>query len=139
MAAFLWAQIEEAERITRERLAMWGRYHDMLAPLERQGLLRRPVVPGDCQHNGHMYYILLQSPTWRQKVLAGLKENGIHAVFHYVPLHSSPAGERYGRAHGDLSLTTSLSQRLVRLPMWLGLSEGQQLRICEVLTAILGG
>jgi len=139
IAAFLWAQIEEAERITRERLAMWGRYHDMLAPLERQGLLRRPVVPGDCQHNGHMYYILLQSPTWRQKVLAGLKENGIHAVFHYVPLHSSPAGERYGRAHGDLSLTTSLSQRLVRLPMWLGLSEGQQLRICEVLTAILGG
>jgi len=136
-AAFLWAQIEEADRITRERLAIWDRYHEMLAPLEQQGLLRRPIVPGDCQHNGHMYYILLQSPAWRQKVLAGLKENGINAVFHYVPLHSSPAGERYGRAHGDLSLTTSLSQRLVRLPMWLGLSEVQQQRICEVLVAIL--
>jgi dTDP-4-amino-4,6-dideoxygalactose transaminase len=136
-AAFLWAQIEEAERITRERLAIWDRYHEMLAPLEQKGLLRRPIVPGDCQHNGHMYYILLPSPTSRQKVLAGLKENGIHAVFHYVPLHSSPAGERYGRAHGDLSLTTSLSQRLARLPMWLGLSEAQQQRICEVLTTIL--
>jgi dTDP-4-amino-4,6-dideoxygalactose transaminase len=136
-AAFLWAQFEEAERITRGRLAIWDRYHEMLAALEQQGLLRRPIVPGDCQHNGHMYYILLQSPTWRRKVLAGLKENGIHAVFHYVPLHSSPAGERYGRAHGDLSLTTSLSERLVRLPMWLGLSEIQQQRICEVLTAIL--
>ena len=136
-AAFLWAQLEEAERITRERLTIWQRYHEMLAPLERQGLLRRPIVPGDCRHNGHMYYILLQSPSARQEVLAGLKANDINAVFHYVPLHSSPAGQRFGRAHGDLSLTTSLSERLVRLPMWLGLSETQQQRLCEVLTAIL--
>jgi dTDP-4-amino-4,6-dideoxygalactose transaminase len=136
-AAFLWAQLEEAERITRERLTIWQRYHEMLAPLEQQGLLRRPIVPADCQHNGHMYYILLQSQTTRQKVLDGLKENRIGAVFHYVPLHSSPAGLRFGRVHGDLSLTTSLSQRLVRLPMWLGLSEVNQQRVCEVLTAIL--
>ena len=136
-AAFLWAQLEEAEHITRERLTIWQRYHEMLAPLERQGLLRRPIVPADCRHNGHMYYILLQSPSARQKVLAGLKANDINAVFHYVPLHSSPAGQRFGRAHGDLSLTTSLSERLVRLPMWMGLSETQQQRLCEVLTAIL--
>jgi dTDP-4-amino-4,6-dideoxygalactose transaminase len=136
-AAFLWAQLEQAKRITGERLALWQRYHEMLAPLERQGLLRRPIVPADCRHNGHMYYILLQSETDRAKVLAGLKENGIGAVFHYVPLHSSPAGLRFGRAHGDLSRTTSLSQRLVRLPMWLGLSEAQQQRVCETLTAIL--
>ena len=136
-AAFLWAQFEEAQRITAERLTIWQRYHEMLAPLENQGLLRRPIVPADCQHNGHMYYILVPSEAERRGVLEGLKENGIGAVFHYVPLHSSPAGLRFGRAHGDLSLTTSLSQRLLRLPMWLGLSEPQQQRVCEVLTAIL--
>jgi dTDP-4-amino-4,6-dideoxygalactose transaminase len=136
-AAFLWAQFEEAQRITAERLAIWQRYHEMLAPLESQGLLRRPIVPADCQHNGHMYYILVQSQAERHRVLEGLKGNGIDAVFHYVPLHSSPAGLRLGRAHGNLSLTTSLSQRLIRLPMWLELSELQQHRVCEVLTAIL--
>jgi dTDP-4-amino-4,6-dideoxygalactose transaminase len=136
-AAFLWAQFEQARRITAERLAIWQRYHEMLAPFESQGLLRRPIVPADCQHNGHMYYILVPSEAERRRVLEGLKENGIGAVFHYVPLHSSPAGLRFGRAHGDLSLTTSLSQRLLRLPMWLGLSEVQQQRVCEVLTAIL--
>ena len=136
-AAFLWAQLEQAQRITGERLALWQSYHEMLAPLEQQGLLRRPIVPADCRHNGHMYYILLRSEADRQKVLAGLKQNAIGAVFHYVPLHSSPAGLRFGRAHGDLSRTTSLSQRLVRLPMWLGLSEVQQQRVCETLTAIL--
>jgi len=136
-AAFLWAQIEQAERITSERLAIWRRYHEMLAPLEQKGLLRRPIVPADCQHNGHMYYILLQAGTDRQKVLDGLKEKEVHAVFHYVPLHSSPAGLRFGRAHGNLSLTTSLSQRLIRLPMWLGLNDVQQQRVCDALTAIL--
>jgi dTDP-4-amino-4,6-dideoxygalactose transaminase len=136
-AAFLWAQLEQARRITCERLAIWQRYHEMLAPLEQHGLLRRPIVPADCQHNGHMYYILLKSENDRSKVLDGLKENGIYAVFHYVPLHSSPAGRRFGRAHGELSITTSLSQRLVRLPMWIGLNEAQQQRICDVLQGIV--
>ncbi|ANW00565.1 dTDP-4-amino-4,6-dideoxygalactose transaminase [Bradyrhizobium icense] len=136
-AAFLWAQLEEAQRITSERMAVWHRYHQMLEPLERQGLLRRPIVPADCQHNAHMYYVLLASEIDRQLVLDGLKQNGIGAVFHYVPLHSSPAGRRYGRAHGELALTTSLSQRLVRLPMWFGLSESQQQRVCETLTALV--
>jgi dTDP-4-amino-4,6-dideoxygalactose transaminase len=136
-AAFLWAQLEQAQRITSERLAIWRRYHDLLEPLEQRGLLRRPIVPADCQHNGHMYYILLAPEIDRQQVLGGLKQNGIGAVFHYVPLHSSPAGTRYGRAHGDLALTTSLSQRLVRLPMWFGLSETQQQRVSDVLAALL--
>jgi dTDP-4-amino-4,6-dideoxygalactose transaminase len=136
-AAFLWAQLEEVQSITRERLSVWGRYHEMLAPLEQRGLLRRPIVPADCQHNGHLYYILLRSGQHRQKVLDGLKAHGIGAVFHYVPLHSSPAGKRFGRAHGDLPLTTALSGRLVRLPMWFGLQQVQQEQICEVLTAIL--
>jgi dTDP-4-amino-4,6-dideoxygalactose transaminase len=136
-AAFLWAQFEEAERISAERMAVWRRYHEMLAPLEQQGLLRRPIVPADCQHNGHLYYILLQPGIDRQQVLDAFKQNKIGAVFHYVPLHSSPAGMRFGRAHGDLPLTTSLSQRLIRLPLWLGLSEAQQQRVCEVLSAAL--
>jgi dTDP-4-amino-4,6-dideoxygalactose transaminase len=137
IAAYLWAQLEEAERITRERIAIWQRYHVMLEELEQRGLLRRPIVPADCQHNGHMYYVLLASGFDRQAVLRELKNNGIHAVFHYVPLHSSPAGRRFGRTHGDLSLTTALSERLIRLPMWIGLKEIQQQRVCDVLGAIL--
>lgn len=137
-AAFLWAQLEEAQRITRERLSVWGRYHEMLAPLEQEGLLRRPIVPADCQHNGHMYYVLLSPEHDRQIVLDHLKANGIHAVFHYIPLHSSPAGLRFGRAHGELPLTVSLSRRLIRLPMWIGLNENQQQRVCDVLGTALG-
>jgi dTDP-4-amino-4,6-dideoxygalactose transaminase len=136
-AAFLWAQLEEAEHITRERLVIWQRYHELLAPLEQQGLFRRPIVPPDCQHNWHMYHILLAPEIDRQQVLDELKRNNIHAVFHYVPLHSSPAGIRFGRCHGDLSLTTSLSQRLIRLPMWLGLAEAQQQRVVDVLSMSL--
>jgi dTDP-4-amino-4,6-dideoxygalactose transaminase len=94
-------------------------------------------VPADCQHNGHLFYILLSPGINRQAVLDNLKRNGINAVFHYVPLHSSPAGLRFGRAHGDLSLTTSLSERLIRLPIWIGLSESQQQRVCDVLGTIL--
>jgi dTDP-4-amino-4,6-dideoxygalactose transaminase len=137
IAAFLWAQLEEAERITRERLSIWQRYHERLAPLEQQGLLRRPIVPADCQHNGHLYYVLLPPGLDRQAVLNDLKESGINAVFHYVPLHSSPAGLRFGRAQGELPLTTSLSQRLIRLPIWIGLTENQQQRVCDVLGAVI--
>jgi len=136
-AAFLWAQLEQAERITAERVAIWRRYHEMLAPLEQRGVLRRPVIPPDCQHNGHIYYILLETAEDRAHVLAELNRGGINAVFHYVPLHSSPAGMRFGRCAGELKLTTSQSERLIRLPMWLGLSEVQQQRVCEVLRAIL--
>ncbi len=137
IAAFLWAQLEQAERITRERLAIWHRYHALLEPLEQQGLLRRPIIPDDCQHNGHIYHILLPSGTDRQRALRELKQQGIGAVFHYVPLHSSPAGRRFGRAHGDLALTTSLSERLIRLPMWLGLQEAQQRRVRDALATVL--
>jgi dTDP-4-amino-4,6-dideoxygalactose transaminase len=136
-AAFLWAQLEEAGRISKERLTVWQRYHERLAPLEQEGLLRRPIVPTECQHNGHLYYVLLSSERDREVVLDHLKTNGINAVFHYIPLHSSPAGLRFGRAHGDLPLTTSLSQSLIRLPIWIGLSENQQHRVCEVLGAAL--
>jgi dTDP-4-amino-4,6-dideoxygalactose transaminase len=137
-AAYLWAQFEDAAHITRERIAAWNRYHTMLAPIEQRGLLRRPVVPAHCNHNGHLYYVLLPGEVDRGMVLGKLREVDIHAVFHYVPLHSAPAGRKYGRAHGDLPLTTELSERLIRLPLWIGLKESQQQRICDTLGAILG-
>jgi dTDP-4-amino-4,6-dideoxygalactose transaminase len=136
IAAFLWAQLEEADRITENRLDSWKRYHELLEPLEVKGVLRRPIAPGDCQHNAHMYYVLLAPDIDRQKVLAEFKRNEILSVFHYVPLHSSPAGVRYGRAHGELRVTLHQSERLIRLPLWVGLSAEQQHRVVEVLSNI---
>jgi dTDP-4-amino-4,6-dideoxygalactose transaminase len=132
-AAFLQAQLEQAREITQGRLAIWDRYHDLLAPLEQAGFIQRPVVPDGCEHNAHMYYIILAPEFDRQGVLDEFRRQQIGAVFHYVPLHSAPAGIRVGRAHGELQATTSLSRRLVRLPMWLGLGESQQQRVVEVL------
>ena len=133
IAAFLWAQLEEADRITKERLASWQRYHELLEPLEAKGILRRPIVPQECSHNAHMYYVLLAPEIERQKVLDEFKRNDIWSVFHYVPLHSSPAGMRYGRTHGGLGVTNRQSERLVRLPLWIGLSTEQQDRVVNVL------
>ncbi|MBZ9784467.1 dTDP-4-amino-4,6-dideoxygalactose transaminase [Pseudomonas sp. REP124] len=135
IAAFLWAQLEEAKNITSQRLASWDHYHRLLAFAETQGVLRRPIIPTECQHNAHMYYVLLNPETDRQAVLSKLKERAIDAVFHYVPLHSSPAGQRYGRAHGSLTITDRQSECLIRLPLWVGLSELQQDRIAECLLA----
>ena len=133
IAAFLWAQLEEADAITKDRLDSWERYHRLLAPLEADGLIRRPIIPDDCQHNAHMYYVLLAPGIDRQHVLDEFKRNEISSVFHYVPLHSSPAGRRFGRQHGDLGITDRQSDRLVRLPLWVGLSAEQQDRVIHVL------
>ncbi len=132
-AAFLWAQLEEADRITQKRLAIWQRYHEFLEPLESNGTIRRPIVPDGCQHNAHMYYVLLAPEIDRRKVLDEFKRNDIYPVFHYVPLHSSPAGQRYGRAHGSLTVTIDQSERLIRLPLWVGLTEQQQQKIVDLL------
>jgi len=123
VAAFLVAQLDDAREITRRRLAVWARYHEWAARWEHEGLLRRPVVPGDCTHNAHMYYLLLPTAAARDAFIAQLTAKGIGALFHYIPLHSSPAGLRYGRAHGDLGVTTSSSERLVRMPLWTGVEE----------------
>lgn len=133
IAAFLWAQLEEAERITQNRLASWQNYHNMLSPLEAQGLIRRPVIPESCQHNAHMYYVLLSPEIDRQLLLDRFKQNEINSVFHYVPLHSSPAGKRYGKMHGELKVTNQHAERLVRLPMWVGIDEMQQCKVVDVL------
>ncbi|QET02607.1 dTDP-4-amino-4,6-dideoxygalactose transaminase [Cupriavidus pauculus] len=137
IAAFLWAQLEQAEAITRKRLDIWDRYHAMVAPLEASGYLRRPIVPAECVHNAHMYYVLLDPRIDRQRVLSALKAANINCVFHYVPLHSSPAGERFGRVHGSLDMTVRQSERLVRLPLWVGLTEEEQRRVVNVLEAAL--
>lgn len=137
VAAFLWAQFEEAERITRIRLDLWNRYHESFESLEQRGLLRRPIIPQGCPHNAHMYYVLLAPSADREEVLARLTSEGIGAVFHYVPLHDSPAGRRYGRTNGNLTVTNDVASRLIRLPMWVGLQEVDQSRVVEALTRIL--
>ncbi|NKK61373.1 dTDP-4-amino-4,6-dideoxygalactose transaminase [Rhizobium leguminosarum bv. viciae] len=126
IAAFLWAQLEEATRITNRRLASWNWYHEALAPQEFRGALRRPFVPHNCSHNAHMYYVLLDPEVERDVVLQQLRQRNIGAVFHYVPLHSAPAGRRYGRVCGSMEVTDAASSRLVRLPLWAGLTEQQQ-------------
>jgi dTDP-4-amino-4,6-dideoxygalactose transaminase len=123
IGAFLWAQMEEAEAITDRRLQMWETYHQSLAPFEKMGRIRRPIVPVECRHNAHMYYILLPDLRHRTEFIARLKENDIGAVFHYVPLHDSPMGIKYCRSAGELPVTREMSDRLVRLPLWLGLEE----------------
>lgn len=122
-AAFLAAQVEQAAEITRRRLAIWDRYHAWAAKHEQDGLLRRPVVPAHCTHNAHMYYMLLPSLDARTRFIQQLKDDGVQAVFHYIPLHSSPAGRELGRAHGELQVTDDISDRLVRMPLWLGVEE----------------
>ena len=136
IAAFLWAQMEEVDAITRRRLALWGTYHQWFAEAERAGKLRRPVVPGHCVHNAHMYYVLLPDLDTRTKVIGKLKALGVHAVFHYVPLHSAPAGLKYGRTHGEMQVTDDIADRLLRLPMWVGMEDHQAEIIQAVLTTL---
>lgn len=136
VAAFLVAQMDDAERITRERLALWDRYHAAFATLEQRGLVRRPIVPAHCRHNAHMYYLLLSDLDSRTRFIATLKERGVHPVFHYIPLHSAPAGRRYARTNGTLDVTDRVSDCLVRLPMWLdGMDQQQVIETVETFFA----
>jgi dTDP-4-amino-4,6-dideoxygalactose transaminase len=134
-AAFLYAQMEEAEAITKRRLSLWATYHQWFVALEKEGKVKRPVVPSECRHNAHMYYLLLPSLAKRSDFIAELKARNIQTVFHYVPLHSSPVGEKAGKVHGDMTNTDTLSERLVRLPMWLGLESRQVEVIQRVIEA----
>ncbi len=135
IAAFLFAQMEEAEAITARRLAIWGTYHSAFAELEQQGRLRRPIVPEHCLHNAHMYYLLVADLATRTRLLQFLAEREIRAVFHYVPLHSSPAGQRFGRSDGELPVTDGASERLLRLPLYHDLSEEEQARVIDAIRA----
>ena len=134
IAAFLWAQMEEAEAITSRRLAIWDFYHQALLPLEMDGKLQRPIVPECCQHNAHMYYVILPNLDARTRMIEHLKRAKISAVFHYVPLHDSAFGRTCGKSVGDMRTTCIAGDRLLRLPMWLGLETGQQ-KIVDALSA----
>jgi dTDP-4-amino-4,6-dideoxygalactose transaminase len=123
VAAYLAAQLEQADVITSSRLALWGRYHDAFEPLERAGRLRRPVVAEGCAHNAHMYYLLLPNLRERTAFIEHMRERGIQCVFHYVPLHSSPYGRQHGRRSGAMLVTDDVADRIVRLPLWIGLND----------------
>jgi dTDP-4-amino-4,6-dideoxygalactose transaminase len=137
IAAFLWAQLEEAESITKTRLTRWEYYHEALAELEHEGKLQRPSVPNGVQHNGHMYYILLSKKANRKLVLQKLSLLGIDCVSHYVPLHSSPAGKKYARTHGTMAITNANAARLIRLPIWAGITFEQQSRVVMALHQVI--
>lgn len=139
IAAFLLAQLQQGEDITRRRLGIWQHYHDGLAGLEQRGWLRRPIVPAHCTHNAHMYYVLLPTLAARQEVIRRMREAGVSPVFHYVPLHSAPAGLRYGRTGSAMTHTDALSERLLRLPLWIGVDRDLVLRtFIDACTAVCG-
>lgn len=132
-AAYLWGQLEQAESITKNRLATWNAYCQGLRELAQSGRITLPTIPANCQHNGHMFYIKCKDLAERMALLAHMKMNDILAVFHYVPLHSAPAGLQFSRFHGEDRYTTRESERLVRLPMWYHMdSEVQQCIISAV-------
>ena len=130
-AAYLYAQLEEADMINRERRAAWDAYYEMLTPLAETGRIELPLVPQECEHNSHMFYIKTAGIEERTALGAFLKENGIGTAFHYVPLHSAPAGARFGRFHGEDRYTTNTFERLLRMPMYYGLSEEDVTYVCD--------
>ena len=136
-AAFLWAQIEHAEEILERRMAIWAAYHERLEPLEADARLRRPVVPRECLHNAHMYYVLVDDRHRRDRLIEALAAQNIHAVFHYAPLHSSVAGKRYGRVARELPVTDRTSETLVRLPLWVEMGESDVDRVCRAVEGAL--
>jgi dTDP-4-amino-4,6-dideoxygalactose transaminase len=139
VAAFLWAQMEEADEINGRRLDIWANYHQWFAGLEKSEKLRRPTVPRECTHNAHMYYVLLPDLATRSRVIERLKSREIQTVFHYVPLHSAPVGKELGRTAGEMRHTDEAGERLLRLPLWLGLEDQLAEVIAEVVNAIQKG
>lgn len=138
VAAFLWAQLQDADSITARRVALWDGYLRRLAPKAARAGLTLPTVPAHCAHNAHMFYVLVPRAGRRAEVLARMNEAGVNAVFHYVPLHGSPAGRKYGRVSGTMSVTDDVSARLIRLPLWADLSEAEADYVCETLVQALG-
>jgi dTDP-4-amino-4,6-dideoxygalactose transaminase len=135
-AAFLWAQLENAERITAARRRLWQRYHEATAPLEALGV-GRPMVPPECGHNAHLFYLLLPPNLPRADVLDAMRARGVAALFHYVPLHSSPAGRRFGRVSGSMANTDRISGSLIRLPLWVGMRDSDPDFVVEQLTQVI--
>ena len=137
-AAFLWAQMEASEAIGRRRLEIWHWYNEAFADLECREIIRRPIVPSHCQHNAHMFYVIARDPAMQRRLLTALNAGAINAVFHYVPLHSSTAGRKFGRFHGPMRHTDSASERLVRLPLWIGMEKADVDRVVSQVEGIVG-
>lgn len=137
-AAYLWGQLEAAQTICDDRMATWDAYNNAFADLAEEGLVEPPIVPDDRVQNAHMYYLLLPTLEDRTSFISFLKEGGVQACFHYVPLHSAPAGERFGSFHGKDVYTTEVSERLVRLPLYYGMSVADRARVIEVVRAYFG-
>ena len=132
-AAYLYAQLEIADEINEARLACWNRYYEQLLPLKKAGKIDLPTVPEGCVHNAHMFYIKARDLEQRTRFISYMKENGVLTVFHYIPLHTSPAGQKFGRFHGEDRYTTRESERLVSLPMYYGLPLDQVDFICGLI------
>lgn len=137
-AAFLWAQMEEAEQITQKRLKIWGSYREALATLEAAGTMSLPFLPAGSQHNAHMFYVIFPDLKTRTHAIGHLNDRGVNAVFHYVPLHDSPFGKIAGRSAGNMNVTHIAADRLLRLPLWLGVEAHQQ-QIVDALKSLGGG
>jgi dTDP-4-amino-4,6-dideoxygalactose transaminase len=136
-AAILGTQLDAGEAITAARRAIWMSYHNGFEPLEADGHVVRPSIPLDVEHNGHTYWLLAPDEQARDNLLARLRDDGVRAQFHYVPLHSAPGGRRYGRPAGDLSHTTDIAARLVRLPLWAGMNHADVERVIQLTTRAL--
>lgn len=132
-AAYLYAELEVAEEINQNRRASWNRYYQLLKPLAEQGRIELPYIPDECEHNGHMFYIKCKDIKERTALIAYLKERNVMAVFHYIPLHSAPAGRKFGRFSGEDRFTTKESERLLRLPMYYGLEMNHQEIIVDLI------
>lgn len=130
-AAYLWAQLEQIEKICKNRLSIWSKYYENLKSLAETGDIELPFIPEHCEHNAHMFYFKAKDLEERTRLISFLKENDIQAVFHYIPLHSAPAGQKYGRFHGEDKYTTVESERLVRMPFYYGLSDDEVDYICK--------
>ncbi len=137
-AAYLWAQLEVADRILEDRMRTWNKYNEELRTLVEDGAIETPYIPENCVHNAHMFYIKVKDVEERTRLIEFLKENDINAVFHYVPLHSAPAGKKYGVFHGEDKFTTKESERLVRLPLYYGLTEDDSEKVCEIVKKFFG-
>lgn len=137
-AAYLWAQLEAADLINTDRMNSWKLYRELLTPLAEEGLLTLPTVPEGCEHNAHMFYIKTADLEERTRLIAFLKEQGIQTVFHYIPLHTAPAGQKFGRFFGEDRYTTRESERLLRLPLYYGLKEEQVVYVGEKIKEFYG-
>ena len=132
-AAYLWAQLEKADEINNDRLASWHTYYEAFKPMADQGLVEIPSIPEDCVHNAHMFYLKCKNIEERTRLISHLRENDVQAVFHYIPLHSAPAGLKFGRFHGEDAYTTQESEKLLRLPMYYGLTEADCQQVIQAV------